>query len=356
MRRSFDVFILLFVFFMLSCKKKAELGADSAMLLSMSADQVPKDCAVDTNSPLVQKLLNFSYLGVKPYVGCPFQTEWSLYPSFSVAGQSGEFQGWMKKTFSLLEQKSVVAGQDYFVDRYEFYTIALGEGLAFYFDVFANLKQGDVEEYKQRMQSVLQINQNPFSELFPLYNFLAERSFSRKSSAHSAEVRDFLVDPRGLPLYGFGFLGIDWFAAEFPQLRNRSYAKPYIGDFVELRDFFPLEVQNELNEKVKTAVFRNLESGLQAFAAVYLERRNMFLSDARQCQISIPQDSETRMYWTYYYFMRPDLAKKKMCSERSLRFYQASESEDGHRPQKIPLKLLKRLATRKFVSQEKVLD
>lgn len=333
--KKYDVFkkcsyarlTLLLPMMVISCKAHPLDSSHEANITPMTSYP---SCAASNPSPLMNRLVQFQTHGVTPYLSCPYQSEWSVYPYYYLDGDKNDFRHWMIRVFNELENKSSLANKLLFTDRYEFFTIVMGEGLGELLDSSAG--------YARVITDGSPIDDPDIAVKTP-----------------SDTPKKFLQDPRTLEIPGFGVLGTDWFGAEFPKLRQKAFAKPYIGSFVVNTHFVNSNQFNERGENVISADFKNLEIGLNAFAAVYLERRQMYLEDSKTCLVSISNDEDIRMFWSYYYFRRPAEAKRKLCSSGG-KIPNARPEEDGEHPKAIPIQCLKRVATKKFLSREKVLD
>jgi hypothetical protein len=363
---------------MVACKPPQK-PTDSSALTASSSPQKNNEiiCSVDASQESLKRLLSFKHRGVKPYLGCPFyRSEWSVYPRMKFNENSKEFENWMKSQFLSLERLSTVAGGDYFTDRYEFYTIVMGEGLPFLFDWLSEVDSDVSKLFNDKLEErrrkyvesksraelkafflgveadLQQVVESSKKSAINLEKMRAEQNVVIPDSWQSRLLK---IDPRKLPVNGFGMLGTDWFGDEFKKLQIRKYSKPYVGQFELGRDFETFKIPNELGETVNTPIFKDLQTGLKAFAAVYLERKNMFVEDARRILGSVPSDPEVRMYWTYYYYRRPAEALQKLRQSHGTIYVPAAD-EDGLRPQKIPLQCLKRVATRRFLAMERTLD
>ncbi len=310
-----------------SCKSHPLTSSPEA---SLASENLKSSCAASNPSPLMDRLVQFRSHGVAPYLSCPYQSEWAAYPYYYLDGDKNEFRNWIIRIFNDLEIKSSQADKPLFTDRYEFFTIVMGEGLGELLDSSAG--------YVRVITDGSPMDDPDIAVKIP-----------------SNTPKKLLQDPRTMDIPGFGILGTDWFGAEFPELRKKAFAKPYIGNFVENTHFVNSNQFNEHGENVVSADFKSLDIGLNAFAAVYLERRQMYLEDSKTCLGSISNDEDTRMFWSYYYFRRPSEAKSKLCSSRG-KIPNARPEEDGEHPKNIPIQCLKRVATKKFLSQEKVLD
>ena len=329
-------------------------------------------CTLNESDPSIKRLLEFRHKGVQPYLGCPYyMSEWAVYPSFKLQNQNDVFQQWFKTQFQTLERLSSLAGKEYFADRYELYTVVMGEGLPFLFDIFSPAAQVVTDEDLSQMQTLAQKHQN--TPLVPYMHELTQLKVigkfemlwgheKQKMHMNSNVVmldahrpKTLQIDLRNLPINGFGVLGVDWFGAEYPKLKSAKYSKPYLSDLRPGIDFSIAKAINERGEQVQSANFRNLEIGLKAFVAVYLERRNMFIEDSKRYLGYVPDDPEVRMYWTYYYYRRPAEALQKLRQQKAA-LHVPVQGEDGLRPKMIPLQCLKRIATRAYLSRERVLD
>ena len=319
--------LLLLPVMLISCRSTSWNSRPQANLNSVSSRP---SCAASNPSPLMNKLLRFQSHGVTPYLSCPYQSEWSVYPYYYLNGDKNEFRRWMIRVFNDLETKSTLANTMLFTDRYEFFTVAMGEGLGELFDSNAG-----------------------YTSLITDGSPMDDPGTAPKTPSDTP--KQFLQDPRTIEIPGFGVLGTDWFGAEFTELRQKSLAKPYIGHFLLNTHFVTSNQLNERNESVISADFKSLEIGLNTFAAVYLARRQMYVEDSKSCLGSVSADADTVMFWSYYYFRRPSEAKQKLCSGDG-KIPTANSDEDGEHPKNIPIQCLKRIATKKFLSREKVLD
>ena len=319
--------MLLLPMMLTSCKSSP---SDSIPEASLASVALKPSCAESNPSPLMTRLVQFRSHGVAPYLSCPYQSEWAVYPYYYIDGDKNDFRNWMIRIFKELEKKSSLANRLLFTDRYEFFTIAMGEGLGELFDSSAG-------------HAAIVTDGSPIDDPDIVVK------------TPSDTPKKFLQDPRNIDVPGFGVLGTDWFGAEFPKLRKKTFAKPYIGNFVANTHFVNSNQFNEREENVISADFKNLEIGLNAFAAVYLERRQMYLVDSKNCLGSVSSDEDEIMYWSYYYFRRPAEAKSKLCSSNG-KIPTPRPQEDGEHPKNIPIQCLKRVATKKFLSLEKVLD
>ncbi|MEI8027195.1 MAG: hypothetical protein WCI18_12685 [Pseudomonadota bacterium] len=326
-KRSYARMTLLLPMMVISCKSLLLDSSHEANTTSVTARPL---CAASNPSALMNRLVQFQSHGVTPYLSCPYQSEWSVYPSYYLDDDKNDFRRWIIRVFNELENKSSLANKLLFTDRYEFFTIVMGEGLGELLDSSAG-----------------------YARVITDGSPIDDPDIAVKIASDTP--KKFLQDPRTLEIPGFGVLGTDWFGAEFPKLRQKAFAKPYIGSFVANTHFVNSHQYNERGENVISADFKSLEIGLNAFAAVYLERRQMYLEDSKACLGSVSNDEDTRMFWSYYYFRRPAEGKNKLCSSGG-KIPNVRPEEDGEHPKAIPIQCLKRIATKKFLSQEKVLD
>jgi hypothetical protein len=210
----------------------------------------------------------------------------------------------------------------YKINRYELFTVAIGEGLGYRFD-------------------------------------------------SSASEKDFLNGT----VSGYGELGTDVFGTELKQLRSLKllgpdfvesvFPKNFEGQYATFFDknpgdfFLQAEERAEAGDNYKpttvvSAVFKNLRSGMIGFSAVYAHRQMMFLNDAASLGYKNPSADESA-YWTYYYFQSPGSALSSL-KNRGIAVRNLGTEPDGSRPKGIPMKCLKRVATMRHAMAKNSLD
>jgi hypothetical protein len=252
--------------------------------------------SVEKDDPLVKQIV--ATYKVMPYLGSPYyKFDWDDYAAC------------LPKE-AKLHLSALAARLN--VNKYELFTVAVGEGLGFRFD-------------------------NAYDE------------------------QAFLNDP----VSGFGELGTDVFGSELSELRS---AQLLPSDFKEIKGQQNFNVPGDFYLKdherseaadqgatvtVKSAEFRNLKAGLTGFSALYANRQRMFLSLASRLGYkNITADQ--KMYWNYYYYQNPGMAGNALRSRGiAVRFIGTADSP---RPPGIPMKSLKRVATMRHVMGKRSLE
>lgn len=274
------LFTLLFVFLTaISCKSQNKSEVKS---VDFSSDRVKK--------------IQATY-GVKPYRGGPFyERDWDDYAACLPKS--------IKQHLKDLENRLGV-------NRYELFTVAVGEGLGFLFDDYG-MKEKNLDKI----------------------------------------------------ISGFVYLGTDVFGTELPTLRSRGLLPNDFLEGFEEKDLKRGEadfmlVDHERSEAadngqtviVKSVDFSNLKTGLTGFAALYANRRLAFEATTGRKNHSLDEYA----YWTYYFYQNPGLAKKAIRS-RGYTVRNTGNEADTDRPKSIPMKSLKRVATMRHVMSRNALD
>ncbi|MEM6730341.1 MAG: hypothetical protein AAF658_02225 [Myxococcota bacterium] len=101
------------------------------------------------------------------------------------------------------------------------------------------------------------------------------------------------------PVRGFGEMGLDFFAAEYEQLRRFLPADYRQGTFEGDGNFYLAGGVNEV-ETISSANFHTLQDGLYAMSAMLADRRIQALADAEERGLQL--DAEATEFYTYVYF------------------------------------------------------
>ena len=188
------------------------------------------------------------------------------------------------------------------LDPYDLYTVAMGEGLGFYFD------------------------RNPNSDLL-----LAG------------------------PVDGFVYLGVDFFVSELPGLINRGlldsgFRKGVAFDTRIVERNEPAD--NGMPIRLEVPVFRNLENALMGFGAVYADRMDLAIGFARSNGFGA-LDRDQRSFWGYFFYQNPGSARSSMLANGTRVF---TNQPDAVRPKDVRSKCIKRVVTARYFDGYKVLD
>ena len=269
---------------LLGCKRKKTTGADVA--------------TVDVQSKVISDLK-------KQYRVLPYY-KLEAY-KFDFDDYAACFPDELKKHFKDIEARTKI-------NRYELFTVAVGEGLGSIFD-------------------------------------------------YAPTEADFI----NASVSGYDSLGMDNFGSELPSLRAANLLPPDfkeaknedefyvkgIGDFIVTEHVRKEAADGGKETRVRSAMFRNMKSALTGFAALYGNRRRMFEADAkgRYPKISIDEYA----YWDYYYYQNPGLAASALNS-RGIKVVNLGLEPDAPHPKSIPMKSLKRVATMRDMMSKNVLD
>ena len=131
-----------------------------------------------------------------------------------------------------------------------------------------------------------------------------------------------MIDER---IDGFMRLGVDHFSAEFFRYQ------PYLpADFNEgpTEEFKEVTHTNEWSQNVRSADFKDLESGLLGAAAVIMHRRDTFLADAYELEYATPTMDEL-VFWTYVYYQGEGRAKTYLRKNKGYDFTKKASSKMG---------------------------
>jgi len=142
---------------------------------------------------------------------------------------------------------------------------------------------------------------------------------------------------------GFVYLGTDYFSGEY------SKYKKYLPSDFNRGDEFVEDIQrNEKLQEVKSAKFKNLRTGLTAFAAVYKSHRQAAIDYGTELGYGKPTDEQLH-FWSYYFFQIPNGAKSVLKNNGSWDFSHLKFNKLLPHPAGIASKCYKRLATWQYV-------
>ncbi len=150
-------------------------------------------------------------------------------------------------------------------------------------------------------------------------------------------------------LSGLRVFGVDDFSDDFPRV------KKYLpSDYNEGDEFYKIEghrPQDFGRKKVNTAIFKDLESGLEGFGAILRHRRDIFLREAKQFGYPTPTEDQIA-YWNYCYYQGEGRAR---------RYLEYNGGLDYTKPAPINMReiqqlALERLATWRYVQYYNLFD
>lgn len=197
------------------------------------------------------------------------------------------------------------------VDVYDLFTVAMGEGLGFFFD-----------------------------------------KTTLRGGPDDVSSKEALL---GVPVNGYGYLGVDFFLSNLPSLISSGLLPP---DFQEGRAFTTFSVErNEPADNgtpivIRVPLFVNLEKAILGFGALYAQRVRMAESQARTLGLgTLNRDQNT--FWGYYFYQNPGIAADAM---RNSGLGILSSKPDEDRPWDIRRKSLKRVVTSRYFEGYKILE
>jgi hypothetical protein len=194
-----------------------------------------------------------------------------------------------------------VAGQ-LGLNVYDFYTVAMGEGLGFHFD-------------------------------------------------HIQSAQDLL----DAPVDGFAWLGVDFFLSELPGLIQAGLLP---ADFRAGVAFDTQIVErNEPGDNgvpitLTVPVFRNFNAAVMGFGAVYAARVRRAQAFARTSGLGTLDQDQTS-FWGYFFYQNPGLAQSSMRNNGISVF---TSQPDSIRPKDIRTKSIKRVVTARYLAAYEVLE
>ncbi len=159
---------------------------------------------------------------------------------------------------------------------------------------------------------------------------------------HNYKNNKLLTDKK---INGFQTLGLDFFSSpkEYPRF------KKYLPRDYNIHDEYEpyLAERNERNGKeiVPSAIFKDLESSIEAIGAVLAHRRDLFIKYRKDYAIiKNPTEDETA-YWTYYFYQAEDDARRLLRDNKSLNiFHSKTKSRKS-----IHIKALERVASWHYI-------
>lgn len=166
------------------------------------------------------------------------------------------------------------------------------------------------------------------------------------------------------PVSGYTYLGLDFFS----EMYNNPNVKKYLpAGYTQVTsfstspqdEFIRQDVErNEAGGKttVPSAMFKNLQSGIDGLAAVYASARDLILDHGQKKGYGTPT-SEQKQFWSYYSFQSFEKAKAALVLTKGWdfsSFYTTSDPKyvivtKGNHPKNISSKALKRIATTKYI-------
>ena len=257
-------------------------GAKNGDEQAAASEALAIDPADPVAGPLLQKY------GVLPYLSAGFyRYEWEEYARCLPAEALQIF-------------KNVAAKLR--LDPCDLYTVAMGEGLGFYFD---------------RQSSPEQLLAGP-------------------------------VD-------GFVYLGVDFFVSDLPGLISRGlldsgFRKGVAFDTRMVERNEPAD--GGVPIRLEVPVFRDLETALLGFGAVYADRTDLAIEFARSKGFGT-LDRDQRSFWGYFFYQNPGAARSSMLANGTRVF---TNQPDAVRPKDVRSKCMKRVVTSRYLDGYKVLD
>jgi hypothetical protein len=118
---------------------------------------------------------------------------------------------------------------------------------------------------------------------------------------------------------GFAYLGTDVFSSE----RDSRLSIYLPSDFKKGDHYIEVERINELAQKVKSAIFKDLKSGLIALAAMLLHRKSLFEKESEILKYGAPTEDEA-VFWTYVFFQQGEGNAKKILKKNNNFSYKKS--------------------------------
>jgi hypothetical protein len=188
------------------------------------------------------------------------------------------------------------------VNSYDLFTVAMGEGIGFYFDL--------------------------------------------------PHTRDSLLNG---PVDGYVYLGVDFFISDLPGFKTRGLLPQ---TFSEGNQFSVRQVvRNEPGDNgvpitLNVPVFNGLRSALTAMGAYYADRQNIARRYAQTLGLGTLSKDEIS-FWSYYFYQNPALARSSMRNNGKRVF---ATGEDSVRPKGIRNKSAKRVVTARYLESYGVLE
>ncbi|WP_346882966.1 hypothetical protein [uncultured Algibacter sp.] len=148
---------------------------------------------------------------------------------------------------------------------------------------------------------------------------------------------------------GLSHFGLDDFGDDF------SRVKKYLPNDYNSGDEFDTVVGSRPNDfgrkTVNTAIFKDLESGLEGFGAILKHRRDLFLSHAKAFNYPAP-NADQIAFWNYCYFQGEGRAKRYLHDNKGLDYNNAAPAN----MKEVKQLALERLATWRYVQMNKLFD
>jgi hypothetical protein len=371
--------------FLIQCNKRSTETSSESVTLSMGGGQSSPTSQPAGFEPMVQppdgrdalsKQIQ-EELGVLPYYGPPhLAMEWLEYAV---------------RLSPKLRQKFVGYEEKYGINRFEFLTVALGEGLSwtpnFYDEMYLEIPKEDEDKIKNFLKlppiqgherapttvpsTIPTTSTQMGGPLFLVQQGEAQdppgvtleptqepENLKKLREKHSCPKPFQPIPPRWRDRYkvwGYGTLGTDYFSSEYKDLVSEGLLS---SSFQEGREFVCAQVKNEKNETAYSALFSTLDMALDAFAAMYARRLKLAERDVKELGLrwddgNSPYSAPYRKtYWTYRYYLTGANGSRKLLEKnRSTGFTKGQAQEDGRRPKDPRMKCMKRLATMIYLNK-----
>ena len=205
--------------------------------------------------------------------------------------------------------------------------------------VFRWLGYGDEEREKPLIDIIVRIAKNLNVKPSFLYTYAIGEGLGSeyldKSSSYD-KITGLLDTDQ--PMSGLGDFGVDDFSDDFSRITKYLPSDYNEGDeFRKVEGFRPNDYGRK---KVNTAIFYDLESGFEGFAAILLHRRDLFLKHSKELGYSTPNEDELA-FWTYCYFQGEGRAKRYLIHNNGL---------DYSKPATIDMTEVKQLSLERLAS------
>ncbi|GAL82645.1 MULTISPECIES: hypothetical protein [Algibacter] len=145
-------------------------------------------------------------------------------------------------------------------------------------------------------------------------------------------------------VYGFLQLGIDFFGSkkEYPRFEKYLPKDYNVDDEYKISESFRDEAHGE--EYVPSATFKDLQSGIEAIAAVLKHREEMFIRAYKEFGYGNPSEDESA-YWTYYFYQNETEARMRLGNNGGFNIFYSDETSR----ETIHIKALERVASWRYL-------
>ncbi len=122
---------------------------------------------------------------------------------------------------------------------------------------------------------------------------------------------------------GYNFLGADQFCSDVARLKAGGFLR---SGYREGANYTCLTTENEQGKTVKYGVFESYRDAIEAFSALVVHRRSLFLKHAKEFGYEKPTEDQTA-FWTYAYFVDGEGDAKKHLRETGLDFFKSKRTK-----------------------------